>query len=88
MKTNTFFYSLITWIISIMFIMLTPVLYYFIGWIIGHLLDWFVGDTITNGLNYLFNTTRFAADKLPMLCGTLNVIGSFFKSTTTVKFKT
>lgn len=68
-------------LVSIALIIFAPVLYYFGGWITGHLLSWFIGDTIINGLNYLFNTTRFTVDKLPMLCGTIGVIGSFFKST-------
>lgn len=65
---------------AVIAVILSPVLYYFGGWITGHLLSWFIGDTIINGVNYLFNTTRFTVDKLPMLCGTLGVIGSFFKS--------
>ena len=60
-----------------------PVLYYFGGWITGHLLSWWIGDTVVNGMNYLFNTDRFTVDMLPTICGTLGVIGSFFKSTTT-----
>ena len=31
-------------------------------------------------MNYLFNTTRFTTDMLPTICGTLGVIGSFFRS--------
>ena len=49
-------------------------------WITGHILKWFIGDTVVSGMNYLFNTTRFTADMLPTICGTLGVIGSFFKS--------
>lgn len=64
-----------------------PVLYYFGGWITGHILSWFIGDTIVNGMNYLFNTTRFTVDMLPTICGTLGVIGSFFKSTSTTSSK-
>lgn len=67
-------------LLAIAAVIFGPVLYYFGGWITGHLLSWFIGDTIINGLNYLFNTTRFTVDTLPMLCGTLGVIGSFFKS--------
>ena len=64
-----------------------PVLYYFGGWITGHMLSWFIGDIVVNGMNYLFNTTRFTVDMLPTICGTLGVIGSFFKSTTTTSSK-
>lgn len=64
-----------------------PVLYYFGGWITGHILSWFIGDTVINGMNYLFNTDRFTVDMLPTICGTLGVIGSFFKSTSTSSSK-
>ena len=70
------------WVIVIVLVLiLGPVLYYFGGWITGHILKWFIGDTVVSGMNYLFNTTRFTADMLPTICGTLGVIGSFFKST-------
>lgn len=69
-------------LIAIILIILCPVLYYFFGWITGHILKFFIGDTVVNGLNYLFNTTRFTKDMLPTVCGTLGVIGSFFKNTT------
>lgn len=69
------------WVIVIVLaLILGPVLYYFGGWITGHILKWFIGDTVVSGMNYLFNTTRFTADMLPTICGTLGVIGSFFKS--------
>ena len=64
---------------------IAPVLYYFSGWITGHLLNFFIGDTIVNGMNYVFETTRFTRDMLPVTCGTLGVIGSFFKSINSVK---
>lgn len=57
-----------------------PVLYYFCGWVTGHILSWFIGDIIVGGMNYLFNTDRFTVDMLPTICGTLGVIGSFFKN--------
>lgn len=60
-----------------------PVLYYFCGWLTGVVLQWWIGDTVINGMNYLFNTTRFTVDMLPTICGTFGVIGSFFKSTHT-----
>lgn len=64
-----------------------PALYYFGGWITGHILSWLIGDTVVNGMNYLFNTDRFTVDMLPTICGTLGVIGSFFKSTITTSSK-
>ena len=68
---------------AIVVLILAPALYYFGGWITGHLLSWIIGDTVIYGLNYLFNTNRFTVDMLPTICGTLGVIGSFFKSTNT-----
>lgn len=74
-------------LLLIVAIILGPVLYYFGGWITGHILKWFIGDTVVNGMNYLFNTTRFTTDMLPVTCGTLGVVGSFFKSTHTTTSK-
>jgi hypothetical protein len=74
-------------LLFIVVIIFGPALSYFFGWITGHLLSWVCGDTVINGLNYLFNTTRFTVDMLPTICGTLGVIGSFFKSTSTVSSK-
>lgn len=79
MKNTTLFATIFA---GIVVFIISPVLYYFCGWITGHILSWLIGDIIVNGLNYLFNTTRFTVDALPMVCGTLGVIGSFFKSTT------
>ena len=71
------------WLITLaLLVIVTPVLNYFFGWLTGVILEWLIGDTVINGMNYLFNTTRFTTDMLPTICGTLGVIGSFFKSTT------
>lgn len=72
----------LTWIITlILLVIFGPVLNYFLGWLTGVILQWLIGDTVVNGMNYLFNTTRFTTDMLPTICGTLGVIGSFFNST-------
>lgn len=65
----------------VLVVFVCPVLYYFAGWLTGVILQWLIGDTVINGMNYLFNTTRFTTDMLPTICGTLGVIGSFFQST-------
>ena len=57
-----------------------PAIAYFTGWLAGVFLQWVIGDIIVNGLNYVFDTTRFTVDMLPVVCGTLSVICSFFKS--------
>ena len=72
------------WLIVIVLLLIFgPVFSYFCGWITGILLQMWIGDTVINGMNYLFNTTRFTVDMLPTICGTLGVVGSFFKSTHT-----
>ena len=60
-------------------VIIGPILYYFGGWITGHILKWLIGDTVINGMNYVFNTTRFTTNMLPTICGTLGVVGSFFR---------
>ena len=78
----------LTWIITlILLVILGPVLNYFFGWLTGVILQWLIGDTVVNGMNYLFNTTRFTTDMLPTICGTLGVIGSFFKSSSSSSSK-
>lgn len=66
-------------ILLIVVLIFGPVFSYFCGWITGLLLQMWIGDTVINGMNYLFNTTRFTVDMLPTICGTLGVVGSFFK---------
>ena len=65
-------------VIVLSFIM--PLIYFASGCLTGLVLKWIVGDAVTNGLNLLFNTTRFTADMLPIVCGALGVVGSFFKN--------
>lgn len=71
----------LTWLITlILLLIIWPVLSYFGGWLTGVILQWLIGNTVIDGMNYLFNTTRFTTDMLPTICGTLGMIGSFFKS--------
>lgn len=73
-----------SWLIVLVLVLIFgPCLSYFCGWLTGILLQWWIGDTVINGMNYLFNTNRFTVDMLPTICGTLGVIGSFFRSTST-----
>lgn len=74
-------------IVIVLILILAPVLSYFCGWLTGVILQWLIGDTVINGMNYLFDTTRFTVDMLPRICGTLGVIGSFFRSTSTSSSK-
>lgn len=56
---------------------------YFGGWIAKLV----IGGKLAAALNLLFNTTYFTAEMLPMMAGALGWIGSFFKSTTTIRKK-
>ena len=71
----------------IILIILSPVLGFFEGWICGWLLKFFIGDTVANGLNLLVNTERFTPESLPIVCGALATVGSFFKSSNTSSSK-
>lgn len=74
-------------IMFVLTLLIAPILSFFGGYLTGLILEWFVGDMITNGLNLLFNTVRFNADKLPIICGALAVVGSFFRNSLTVNKK-
>ena len=65
---------------AIIIVLLVPLLYFACGCLTGLVLKWFVGDAVANGLNLLFNTTRFTSNMLPAVCGALGVVGSFFKT--------
>lgn len=68
-------------------IIVSPILCFLGGYISGLILNWAVGGLIVNGLNLILNTTRFTGDKLPIVCGALAVVGSFFKSSLDIKSK-
>lgn len=57
----------------------SPVLTFGFAWI----LKVCVGTTIADGMNLMFNTTRFTPDFIPLACATLATIGKYFKSTQT-----
>ena len=67
-------------ILIIVLALVLPILSFFCGYVAGAILEWAVGDMLINGLNLVFNTTRFSPDMLPIVCGALAIIGSFFKS--------
>lgn len=58
-----------------------PIIVFGAGWFGGWILMKIVGVAVINGLNTLFGTTRFTPDIIPVVCGTLAVIGSYFKTT-------
>ena len=57
-----------------------PVIVFALAYIGGMLLDWIVGEKLVNGLNLMFDTTRFTRDLIPLTCATLATIGRYFKS--------
>ena len=72
--------SIVGFIILLVF---SPVLTFGCAYLGGMILNYFVGDAITNGLNIVFNTDRFTSDLIPLVCATLATIGKYFKSTQT-----
>jgi len=72
---------------AIILVFLGPLLYFAGGYLTGLILKWIIGSTVVNGLNILFNTTRFTVDSIPIVCGALGVVGSFFKNTNTSNSK-
>lgn len=66
--------------LAILLILVSPFIGFCCGWITGWIIKVTFGDTIIQGLGLLgFN---IAKESLPLMCGTLGVIGSFFKNTT------
>ena len=61
----------------------SPVLTFGCAYLGGMILQWVVGDAITNGLNLMFDTTRFTPNLIPIACATLATIGKYFRSTNT-----
>lgn len=57
-----------------------PVIIFGVGWFGGWILMKIVGVAVVTGLNTLFGTTRFMPDLIPVVCGVLAVIGSYFKT--------
>lgn len=74
-------------IMLIVTIIVAPILCFLGGYISGLILKLTVGGFVVNGLNLILNTTRFTADKLPIICGALAVVGSFFKSSLSTNSK-
>ena len=60
-----------------------PVITFGFAYLGGMILDWIVGDKLVNGLNLMFDTTRFTRDLIPLTCATLATIGRYFKSSQT-----
>ena len=57
-----------------------PIIIFGAGWFGGWILMKIVGGAVVTGLNTLFGTTRFIPDLIPVVCGVLAVVGSYFKT--------
>lgn len=57
-----------------------PIIIFGAGWFGGWILIKIVGSAVVTGLNTLFGTTRFMPDLIPVVCGVLAVVGSYFKT--------
>ena len=66
--------------IVLLLLVFAPVMTFVFAYIGGMLLDWMVGEKLVNGLNLMFDTTRFTRDLIPLTCATLATIGRYFKS--------
>ena len=64
----------------LLLLVFAPVLTFVFAYIGGMLLDWIVGEKLVNGLNLMFDTTRFTRELIPLTCAPLATIGRYFKS--------
>ena len=71
-------------VICVLFVIM-PFISFWLAYFGGWIAKLVIGTKLAAALNILFNTTYFTAEMLPMMAGALGWIGSFFKSTTTVK---
>lgn len=71
--------SLVAMILELIVLFLFSPLVVFIGsYAGGMILDLAFGAKLVDGLNLMFNTTRFTRDLVPLACATLGTIGSYF----------
>ena len=61
----------------------SPILTFGFAYLGGLILQWIIGTSVTDGLNIIFNTTRFTPNLIPIVCATLATIGRYFSSTQT-----
>jgi hypothetical protein len=61
----------------------SPVITFGFAWMGGWILKVCVGSAIADGMNLMFNTSRFTPDFIPLACATLATIGKYFKSSQT-----
>ena len=70
-------------LIALLLLIFSPVITFGCGWLGGWILMKIIGVPVVNGLNLLFDTARFTTNLIPITCGILATVGSYFKSTQT-----
>lgn len=75
-KTNKSFVVMIITIVTLIF---SSIINYYTGYIGGMIIKFFIGDSVIKAINIVFNTTRFTTEQIPIICGTLSIIGGYFK---------
>jgi hypothetical protein len=74
----------VTFIVGVVALLIFyPILVFWFGYFGGWILSNFVGEHITQGVNLLLGRHSLEVDTIPILCGTLAVVGNYFKSTQT-----
>lgn len=61
----------------------SPVITFGLAYLGGWILKVCVGNATADGMNLMFNTTRFTPEFIPLACATLATIGKYFKSSQT-----
>jgi hypothetical protein len=79
-KSITFGSLIILTLSSFALFVLCPTLAFALAYLGGLVLQLVAGNVIANGLNLIFNTTRFTPNMIPLACATLAIIGHYFKS--------
>lgn len=77
LKTSTLVSIVVGLIVLLVF---SPILTFLCAYVGGVLLDWIVGAKLVDGLNLMFDTSRFTRDLIPLTCATLATIGRYFKT--------
>jgi len=68
-------------LVELFIVILGPFLYFATGWFIGWLIKIMFGNMFVSGLALL--GISITTSQIPLLCGILGVIGSFFKTIVT-----
>ena len=71
---------------TIVLIFASPFINFIFGWIVGWFIKIIFGTIFISGLKLI--GIKISIDTIPLLCGTLNLIGSFFRSSVPMDFKT